>query len=120
MRPALSSAGDGPPRNYPVFKDLRGQLRAVRRRPAPDSIPAGISAVKSSRVSHFQSSSGPRVSRITPPLASARLERRVVRDLAAHVSGKQSGLNLQHPPVADTIVEQRVRHQSVHPLFVCP
>src|SRR5579883_2480876 len=45
-------------------------------------------------------------------------ENRVHSNLALHHPRQQTGLNLEQPPVTHTVVEQRMRHQGIHPQFV--
>lgn len=116
--PVIFITGKGPPRKYPVFKDLRGRLRAVGRPTTRQHILRRSHPVKSPRLSRLPPSSGPRISRITPPLASARLERGVVIDLATDIPREEPRLDLEHAAVTDPVVEERMRHQMIHPLLV--
>lgn len=50
--------------------------------------------------------------------ASTRLECRQFYQLPHHESRQQARLNLEHPPVTDTVIEKRMRDQPVHALLV--
>jgi hypothetical protein len=66
--------------------------------------------------------SGDRKCRVTTPLAARTNCVSVFRSpgypiqLAPDHACEQARLNLQYPPVADAVAEQRMRHQRVHPL----
>ena len=66
--------------------------------------------------------SGPRHFRCQPTARASltRYENRVLLNLPFQNPRQKPRLNLQQPPIADPILEQRMRHQRIHPQFICP
>src|SRR5208283_2872267 len=56
--------------------------------------------------------------RLTSRIELPRREYRIFANLTLQHAREQPRLNLQQPPVAYPVVEQRVRHQRVHPQLV--
>ena len=116
-----SIAEIGPSLSYLVFKDLRRVLRAARRRRRASRSAAlrhrRIARI-TCRLSALRAVAG--ISRVILPLAVGvtASRTRISRQLASHHPREQARLDLQHAPVADTVAEQRVRDQRVHPLLV--
>src|ERR1039458_6215139 len=70
----------------------------------------------------YRLASAPAISAATPPLAASltRRKHRVFPNLPIQHPRQQSRLYLQQPPVAHPVIEQRMRHQRIHPQLVRP
>ena len=120
MRPRSFDRGNSALFNYSIFKDLAAYSRAALTHSPVRALsvrwgPAHLAE----NTSHF-------LMRVTPAFhgspdlsrTSSRHKYRIFFQLSFDRFSQETRLNLKQAAVADSIVEQRMRHQCIHPRFI--
>ena len=120
MRPRSFDRGNSALFNYSIFKDLAAYSRAALTHSPGRALsvrwgPAHLAE----NTSHF-------LMRVTPAFHgspdlsrnSSRHKYRIFLQLPFDRFSQETRLNLKQAAVADSIVEQRMRHQCIHPRFI--
>ena len=120
MRPRSFDRGNSALFNYSIFKDLAAYSRAALTHSPVRALsvrwgPAHLAE----NTSHF-------LMRVTPAFhgspdlsrTSSRHKYRIFLQLPFDRFSQETRLNLKQAAVADSIVEERMRHQCIHPRFI--
>ena len=120
MRPRSFDRGNSALFNYSIFKDLAAYSRAaLTHSPVRALSVRWDPAQLTENTSHF-------LMRVTPAFhgspdlsrTSSRHKYRIFLQLPFDRFSQETRLNLKQAAVADSIVEERMRHQCIHPRFI--